>query len=43
MPEAMSEADIMTAMDLSSIKNRQWAIFRVSALKGEGLNEAFEW
>ena len=22
MPEAMSEADIMTAMDLSSIKNR---------------------
>jgi ADP-ribosylation factor-like protein 1 len=28
---------------LSNIKNRQWAIFKSSAIKGSGLNEGLEW
>lgn len=43
LPEAMSEAEIMTALDLHNIKNRQWSLFKVSATTGAGLNEAFEW
>ena len=30
-------------MGLSNIKNRQWAIFKCSALTGFGLNEGMEW
>jgi len=30
-------------MGLSEIKNRQWAIFKCSAKKGEGVTEGFEW
>lgn len=26
-----------------SIKNRQWAIFKTSAIKGEGLFEGLDW
>ena len=40
---AMSEADIMTALDLHNIKNRQWALNKISAKNGVGLDEAFEW
>ncbi len=43
LPDAASEADIMTALDLHNIKNRQWALFKISAINGVGLNEAFEW
>ena len=30
-------------MGLSEIKNRQWAIFKCSAKKGEGVQESMEW
>ena len=42
-PDALSESEIVNALDLHSIKNRQWALFKISAIKGEGLNEGFEW
>lgn len=40
---AMSEAEVMSALDLHNIKNRQWALFKISAINGVGLDEAFEW
>ena len=43
LPEALYESEIVNALDLHSIKNRQWALFKTSAIKGEGLNEGFEW
>ena len=40
---ALKEEEIMIALDLHNIKNRQWALFKISALNGVGINEAFEW
>ena len=30
-------------MGLTSVKNRNWAIFKCSALTGYGLNDGMEW
>merc|ERR1712083_481122 len=43
MKGAMSEIEITKALGLHSIKDRQWAIFKSSAINGEGLNAGFEW
>jgi len=40
---AMTPAEISGALGLSALKNRTWSIFKTSALKGEGLEEAMEW
>ena len=39
----MSPSEISNALGLSSLKSRTWAIFKTSATKGEGLEEAMEW
>lgn len=39
----MSPSEISTALGLSALKNRTWAIFKTSATKGEGLEDAMEW
>ena len=39
----MSPSEISSALGLSALKNRTWAIFKTSAIKGEGLEEAMEW
>ena len=39
----MTPSEISTALGLSALKNRTWAIFKTSAIKGEGLEEAMEW
>ena len=39
----MSPSEISGALGLSALKNRTWAIFKTSAIKGEGLEEAMEW
>ena len=39
----ISPSQISTALGLSALKNRMWAIFKTSATKGEGLEEAMEW
>ena len=39
----MSPAEISAALGLSALKNRTWSIFKTSAVKGEGLEEAMEW
>eukprot|EP00127_Corallochytrium_limacisporum_P006077 Clim_evm26s218 gene=Clim_evmTU26s218 len=43
MEGAMTPAEVSEALGLSLLKNRTWQIFKTSAIKGQGLNEAMEW
>lgn len=43
LPGALSDAQIAEGLGLHDIKNRPWAIFRSSAVKGEGLFEGLDW
>lgn len=43
LPQAMSIADVHKALGLDALKNRTFQIFKTSALKGDGLEEAMEW
>lgn len=43
LPGALDDAAITEALSLHKIKSRQWAIFKTSAIKGEGLYEGLDW
>jgi len=43
LTDAMSETEISENLGLTSIKSRQWSIFKCSAYSGFGLNEGMEW
>ncbi|CAI8055475.1 ADP-ribosylation factor-like protein 1 [Geodia barretti] len=43
MEGAMTPSEISSALGLSALKSRTWAIFKTSAIKGEGLEDAMEW
>jgi len=43
MEGAMSATDVSNALGLSALKSRSWSIFKTSAIKGEGLDEAMDW
>jgi len=43
LPGALDDAAVTEGLGLHNIKNRQWAIFKTSAIKGEGLFEGLEW
>lgn len=43
MEGSMSATEVSNALGLSALKSRTWSIFKTSALKGEGLEEAMEW
>jgi len=43
LPGALTDAQVSEALGLSSLKNRQWSIFKASAIKGEGLYEGLDW
>ncbi|KAJ1643446.1 Arf GTPase arl1 [Coemansia erecta] len=43
MKGAMSAAEISEALGLPRLRNRQWGIYKTSALKGEGLSEGLDW
>ncbi|KAK1399841.1 GTP-binding ADP-ribosylation factor Arf1 [Heracleum sosnowskyi] len=43
LPGAVDDASITEALELHKIKNRQWSIFKTSAIKGEGLFEGLDW
>ena len=43
MEGAMTAAEVSNALGLSSLKTRTWSIFKTSAVKGEGLEEAMDW
>ena len=40
---ALSPAEVSDALGLSGIKDRQWQIFRTSALEGIGLDDGLDW
>lgn len=39
----MNPEEISEILKLSEIKDRDWSIFKTSALTGEGLKEALDW
>ena len=41
--QAMSPAEIAQELGLSKLRDRKWQIFKTSALKNIGLDEAMEW
>jgi ADP-ribosylation factor-like protein 1 len=43
LPGALSDAQVTEGLGLHNIKSRQWAIFKTSAIKGEGLFEGLDW
>jgi ADP-ribosylation factor-like protein 1 len=40
---AMSVTEVYQSLGLDALKDRTLQIFKTSAIKGEGLNEAMEW
>ncbi|EPZ32515.1 putative ADP-ribosylation factor, arf [Rozella allomycis CSF55] len=40
---AMSVAEVSEGLGLSLLRNRQWCIFKTSAIKGDGLTEGLDW
>ncbi|XP_076943607.1 ADP-ribosylation factor 1-like, partial [Bidens hawaiensis] len=43
LPGALDDAAVTESLELHKIKNRQWSIFKTSAIKGEGLFEGLDW
>ena len=43
LPGALNDAQIAEGLGLHGIKNRDWAIFKTSAVRGEGLFEGLDW
>lgn len=43
MPNAMTAAEVSEGLGLTEIRNRQWAIFQTSAIKGSGILEGLDW
>jgi len=43
IPGCLSLADVHKALGLDLLKSRTFQIFKTSAIKGEGLDEAMEW
>ncbi|KAI7854658.1 ADP-ribosylation factor family-domain-containing protein [Circinella umbellata] len=43
MEGALSAAEVADALGLSTLKNRQYSIYKTSAIKGEGLTDGLDW
>ena len=43
LPGALSDAEVAEGLGLTDIKNRDWSIFKTSAIKGDGLFEGLDW
>lgn len=43
LPGALTAQQVSEELGLSTIRNREWAIFKTSATKGEGLNSGLDW
>jgi len=43
LPGAVTEAKVSEVLGLPTLKRRQWAIFKVSAIKGVGIYEGLDW
>eukprot|EP00922_Rhytidocystis_sp_ex-Travisia-forbesii_P017723 GHVS01026421.1.p1 GENE.GHVS01026421.1~~GHVS01026421.1.p1 ORF type:complete len:181 (+),score=18.06 GHVS01026421.1:347-889(+) len=40
---SLTAAQVSEGLGLTNIRNRQWAIFQTSAVKGSGINEGLDW
>lgn len=43
IPSCLSLADVHRSLGLDALRSRTFQIFKTSATKGEGLDEAMEW
>ncbi|MCO5561924.1 hypothetical protein L7F22_015550 [Adiantum nelumboides] len=43
LPGALDDAVITEGLSLHKLRSRQWAIFKTSAIKGEGIYEGLDW
>lgn len=43
MENALSVSEVYKELGLDALKNRTFQIFKTSAIKGDGLDEAMEW
>jgi ADP-ribosylation factor-like protein 1 len=43
LPGALSEAEVSEKLQLAKLKGRNWAIYKSSAVKGEGLEQGLDW
>ena len=43
LPGALDDAAVAEGLGLPDSKNRDWAIFKTSAIKGDGLFEGLDW
>jgi ADP-ribosylation factor-like protein 1 len=43
LPGALKDASVSERLGLDALRNRQWAIFKASALSGNGLYEGIGW
>jgi len=43
LPDAATESDITDLLELSMLKTRPWAIYKTSAVTGEGISESMAW
>uniref|UniRef100_A0A8C4MPC1 ARF like GTPase 1 n=1 Tax=Equus asinus TaxID=9793 RepID=A0A8C4MPC1_EQUAS len=43
MEQAMTPSEMANSLGLPALKDRKWQIFKTSATKGTGLDEAMEW
>ena len=43
MDMAMTPTEVANSLGLPALKDRKWQIFKTSATKGTGLDEAMEW
>ena len=43
LPNALPSEAIAEKLGLGSLKSRQWAIFKTSAIKGDGLFDGLDW
>ena len=43
LPGALGDAAVAEGLGLPEVKSRDWAIFKASAVKGEGLFEGLDW
>ena len=43
LPGALDDAGVAEGLGLHQIKNRDWAIFKTSAIKGIGLFDGLDW
>ena len=43
LPNAAPESEISEILGLSTLKTRQWSIYKTSAVSGEGIKESMTW